>query len=142
MYPGHDPKPNGLKVGIVGTTHQGATARRQLSATLPGAQLVTERSSAGARAAIKDRELYGSTPVAPPTSRRCWPSLSRHLAIGSYIQRVGCDARAAIANARPSPPRPSLDPDAQGIEQTGLFVIGDRACAVLGGQARGRAGGY
>lgn len=63
-FPGHDPKPNGLKIGTVGTQPQVAEAEKQISGVLPRVDEVRFRTARQARRAVED---------ARSTARSCSP---------------------------------------------------------------------
>ncbi|MDQ6751262.1 MAG: ABC transporter permease [Actinomycetota bacterium] len=61
VYPGHDPQPNGLRIGVVATATQTRTVEHQLDAVeLPGSDLVRFDSAEQARSAITNRDVYGA----------------------------------------------------------------------------------
>lgn len=94
VVPGHDPKPNGLKLGTVGTPTQLATARRQIQGVLPGAEAVRYQTPGAARRAVKDRNVYGAFVFGPAGREQVLTAPPASFTVSSVLTQAAIKAKA------------------------------------------------
>lgn len=128
VWPGHDPRPNGLRIAVVGSQVQRATARRQLDPHLPGATLVTYPDAGGARAAVKGRRVYGAVIFGDP-GEQVLTAPAASFTVSSLLLQAS--AQSDIRRVEEVVPLVSGDP--RGLV-LGLLLVPLMVMGVLGGQ--------
>jgi len=116
VFPGHEPKPNGLKVGVVGSETEAGEAHKQIQSVLPGATEVRLGSLPQARQAIKDRDVYGAL-VFEPGGEQVLTAPPASFAVSSTLT-----AEALMARARPVEVVKLDDGDPRGVVLNLLIV--------------------
>lgn len=94
VFPGHQPKPNGLKIGMVGTQSQVAKAKEQVGGVLPGTDAVRFATGQGARRAVEDREIYGAFVFAPDGREQVLTAQGASFAVSSSLTQAAVQAQA------------------------------------------------
>lgn len=117
LLPGHDPKPNGLKVAVAGTSTQIGQVRRQLSRPLPGVDLRRSASAQQAQVAVTDRDAYGAV-VFDDRGERIFTASGASFTVASVLAQ-------AAQQAKLPPPHdlaPLADGDPRGVALNLLMV--------------------
>lgn len=127
VYPGRDPRPNGLRVGVVATSGQVSTVRKQLAATLPGVELVRLGSADQARAAVEQRDVYGAFVFSGGTERL----ISASAASFTVSTLLAQAAAAAGVDTRDVVPLSSGDPRGAVLN---LLIVPLIVTALIGAQ--------
>ena len=94
VFPGHEPKPNGLQIGTVGTQSQVAEAERQVDGVLPGVDGVRFGTAREARRAVQDREIYGAFVFSPDGKEQVLTAPAASFTVSSSLTQAAVQAQA------------------------------------------------
>lgn len=127
LYPGHDPQPNGLPVGVVGPTD--ATERIAAELRRDGSFEVHRfADEAAARDAILDRDVYGA--IAPGPRPRVYVATAASFQVAQLLREVAstvvAEPRLRVVDVRPLH---AGDPRGASLN---LLVLGVTVPAILG----------
>lgn len=95
VYPGHDPQPNGLRIGVVATASQTRLVEKQLDTVdLAGTDLVHFDSAGESRAAIEDRDIYGAV-ILHTKGERVLTAPAASFTVSSLLTEAAAEAKGA-----------------------------------------------
>lgn len=96
VFPGHDPEPNDLPVGVVGPPEAARALDRALARTPGSFELERFGSTGEARDAIHDRDVYGAFVVGPSGIERLLYASAASVPAANLLTAVGSEANARV----------------------------------------------
>jgi hypothetical protein len=124
VFPGHDPKPNGVPVGVVGAP----PAAQAFAGRLDGFDVTRYASEAGARQAIEDRDIYGAFVLGPRGPERLLTAPAASFTVATALQEIG--RAAGVRRVQAVVP---LDPDDARGTTLNLLVLPIVVTSILAG---------
>ncbi|HEY3188802.1 MAG TPA: hypothetical protein VGJ70_15075, partial [Solirubrobacteraceae bacterium] len=97
VFPGHDPKPNGLPVGAVGPRPAVDALARQIMRQPGGVDVKRYATGAGARDAIEQRDVYGAFVLGPEGSFTVLTAPAASFTVATLLEEIGRRAGATRA---------------------------------------------
>ena len=124
VFPGHDPKPNGLPVGVVGAP----AAAQTFAGRLEGFDVSRYATEAAARRAIEDRDTYGAFVLGPRGPERLLTAPAASYTVATLLQEIG--RAAGVRRVQAVVPLDSGDPRGTTLN---LFVLPIVVTSILAG---------
>jgi hypothetical protein len=133
VFPGHDPKPNGLQVGAVGPPAAVEAFAGRLASQVDGLEVKRYGSQAYARDAILDREIYGAFVLGSRGPQALLTAEAASFTVAQTLRQVG--GRFGVRQVEDVRPLDRDDPRGASLN---LFVlpvtIASLVAAMIGAQ--------